>query len=266
MIILERSHPEAEKTIRPLALGGQAGGAKYLVNGILFKFADDAHGWYGGIEQAKKASNLDLLGCAATFGSRIPGIHVPLVALIAFRGFVLTAQSHLPIHPAHTLVVGSSDGGQHVVAREPRASRAMERLGRALNLRHHQVSDVWLWGPFDLEGHRSVVDNRLYLLDFARLFPPEWPGPDDSPSSHLFELLRPELVRTHPVPLCSDALASVCHDDSRRTLARDLHDATQRLYRFVIPQCAHWLVHAGSCTPEQYAWLVAFWIVFCWCV
>jgi hypothetical protein len=34
------------KTIDPVGLGGLAGGDKYIVNNIVFKFAVDSHGIY----------------------------------------------------------------------------------------------------------------------------------------------------------------------------------------------------------------------------
>jgi hypothetical protein len=43
---------EAKKTIKPVAAGGQAGGEKYIVQGIFFKFALDIFGIYGGDEYA----------------------------------------------------------------------------------------------------------------------------------------------------------------------------------------------------------------------
>jgi hypothetical protein len=43
---------EPKKTIKPMAVGGQAGGEKYIVQGIFFKFALDLYGIYGGDEFA----------------------------------------------------------------------------------------------------------------------------------------------------------------------------------------------------------------------
>ncbi len=43
---------ESKKTIKPIAVGGQAGGEKYIVQGIFFKFATDIFGIYGGDEYA----------------------------------------------------------------------------------------------------------------------------------------------------------------------------------------------------------------------
>jgi hypothetical protein len=41
IIISERHLPNADKTIRPVGVGGVAGGDKYIAQGILFKFAVD---------------------------------------------------------------------------------------------------------------------------------------------------------------------------------------------------------------------------------
>jgi hypothetical protein len=53
----------------------------------------------------------------------------------------------------------------------------MERVAGILNLKGHICGlqdgpQVFLHGPADLEGHLGN-DGRYYLLDFARLFPPE---------------------------------------------------------------------------------------------
>jgi hypothetical protein len=68
------------KTIKPVNVGGIAGGQKYVVSGILFKFAIDNHGLYGGDENAMKAAGHDLKGLQNYFHTNIPGLHVPLVS------------------------------------------------------------------------------------------------------------------------------------------------------------------------------------------
>lgn len=60
VIISELSVPIQNKTIKPTSIGGAAGGEKYIVNGILFKFALDFNGIYGGDENAAKAAGHDL--------------------------------------------------------------------------------------------------------------------------------------------------------------------------------------------------------------
>ena len=52
IIILERYLNYEAKTIKPVRMGGQAGGEKYIINGVLFKFAVDSMGLYGGSDSA----------------------------------------------------------------------------------------------------------------------------------------------------------------------------------------------------------------------
>jgi len=56
LIISEFLLDEQYKTIPPTKIGGVAGGYKYLVAGILFKFAVDWKNIYGGDEFAMKAA------------------------------------------------------------------------------------------------------------------------------------------------------------------------------------------------------------------
>ena len=172
---------------------------------------------YGGDENAMAAGNHELLGLSAYYRvistMRGLGIHVPLACLIDYRGFRLWAVSRLPVKRTKTLILGSSDGGQRIVNLDPNASKSMERIAAVLNLKGHYVQDAsgkstFLFGPFDIEVHRGS-DNRVYLLDFHRTFPPE----PTSASQHLpdmkrpflVRMLRPELVAQHSEPLSSDA-------------------------------------------------------------
>ena len=61
-IISEKFVPDTEKTIRPLTqeLGGVAGGEKYVVAGILFKFSIDSKGLYGSDDLAAKEAGHQL--------------------------------------------------------------------------------------------------------------------------------------------------------------------------------------------------------------
>src|SRR5262245_15055305 len=70
--------------------------------------------------------------------------------------------------------------------------------------------DFISFGPADLEGHVGL-DGKHYLLDFSRLFPPDMP--DRTRLQHLpylYQLLRPEFVKTNPSSLCSDAFSTFC--------------------------------------------------------
>lgn len=48
---------------------------------------------------------------------------------------------------------------------------AMTRAAKLLKLKEHKVGEHLIPFPFDIEGHRGT-DNRLYVVDFARVFPP----------------------------------------------------------------------------------------------
>jgi hypothetical protein len=81
--------------------------------------------------------------------------------------------SILPISNT-TLCYGSNDGGQTVLASNPELNHYMEQAAKKLNLKGHYCgfkTRQFLHGPCDCEGHLGT-DNRFYLLDFARTFPP----------------------------------------------------------------------------------------------
>jgi hypothetical protein len=89
--------PPERKTIKPINAGGVAGGEKFLVGKIFFKFAVDLHGIYGGDSFAmyvhnnqislkpflcvaiRKAAGKDLQGLTHFYNSGTNGIRVPLM-------------------------------------------------------------------------------------------------------------------------------------------------------------------------------------------
>ena len=90
----------------------------------------------------------------------------------------------------------------------------------------------YLHGPVDIEGHYGS-DGRFYLIDFARVFPPEYFTRETwEKGQHLYQQLRPELVRTNSVPLSSDALSNFGLIDSE-THNFEVQQATQRLLQEV---------------------------------
>ncbi len=175
------------------------------------------------------------------------------MATIDYRGFRLTAMSVLPINE-QTLIYGSADT-QTVRSSDPHFNGLVERLSKStLNLKPHLIaggggshyshnpnttSRHLLYLPFDCEGHRGR-DDRYYLIDFARLFPPQALTDQSRPGSHLYQLLRPELVASNPVPLSSDAYLPLGKEDVAVNHA-ELTAATDRLFTVVIPQFAKWL-------------------------
>ena len=223
----------------PEVEGGVAGGKKFLLRGIFFKFAVDRYGLYGGDHWAMKAANHELLGLTAYFNCSLPELHFPLMAVIDHCGFRLTALSELPIAGAGTLCYGSADGGASVRAgaTDSAAAAAMRQAAAILNLRAHVAGTAApqrLCAPCDIEVHRGA-DDRLYVLDTARVFPPEPPAPGVRGAA-LHRLLRPELVRSNPVPLSPDAFSSFSRRDADAALHEaDVHAAHQRLLCEIIP-------------------------------
>jgi hypothetical protein len=163
-------------------------GEKYIVSGILFKFAIDNPEYllYAGDENAMKSASHELSGLMNIQGCNLEGVAVPLMCYIDYRGFRLIAVSLLPINKVHTrtrdrtdsqnsLIYGSADAGKTVFTSVPEFNEKMEKLGVILNLKSHLVAGKNVYGPADIEGHRGQ-DGRFYLLDFARLCPPEPPA------------------------------------------------------------------------------------------
>jgi hypothetical protein len=112
----------------------------------------------------------------------------------------------------------------------------MRQAAARLNLKGHMAgvnrakSRQFLYGPADIEGHRSWQDNRYYVLDFARgeccvcrvscvscralanhcsvvslVFPPT--AEADVLKTFLYRLFRPEFIKTYSTPLSSDAFS-----------------------------------------------------------
>ena len=168
---------------------------------------------------------------------RVQGIHFPLMVLVDYRGYRLIAMPLLPVGP-DTLVYGSADGGSTIYSISSEMNVRMQLIGSILNLAGH---DVWnldhtekttLYAPVDIEGHLGR-DDRFYILDTARLFPPSIPVAGLK-GCHLYRLLRPELVKNNPVPLCSDAY-STWEIENIVSYNEDIAEATHRLENEVIP-------------------------------
>jgi hypothetical protein len=86
IIVSEVYLPVSRKTIKPdKTVGGVIGGEKYIVQNILFKFALDSHGVFGGNdESAAKVAGLELKGLQAYMSSNTPDLCYPLQALIDY--------------------------------------------------------------------------------------------------------------------------------------------------------------------------------------
>ncbi|KAL6050026.1 Clu domain-containing protein [Balamuthia mandrillaris] len=180
-IIEEIPLPNTEKTIKAIDVGGQAGGQKFISDGIFFKLATDWKGLYGGDAAAMKAAGHELIGLKAYFQCGVKGLYVPLTVVIDYCGYRVLAESCLNIDTKGngTLVYGSRDAGRNVKDEHPEMREYMKLAARNLNLKGHYAGNNkfnrrFLYGPLDLEGHQGY-DNKLYVLDTARVFPPEAP-------------------------------------------------------------------------------------------
>jgi hypothetical protein len=174
-------------------------------------------------------------------------------------------------------------------ANESSASSSSSAASTSLSssLSSSSSSVVELCGPFDLEGHRGT-DGRLYLLDFARLCPPEPPpvssssassataaaaaGAPTNPASastisistststststansraYLHRSLRPEFVRAYRRPLSPDAFCPLEVDgDAARA---ELREAYAHLLAAVIPRFAREMIAPLSSTSSTSA-------------
>lgn len=113
IIISEHFLPNEKKTIQPQSLPGIIGGEKFVVHNILFKFAVDHKNIYGSDFSAAKAAGNELRGLMCYFNCGIPDINVPLMALVDYRGFRLTAMSLLPVD-TNTIIYGTFDAGKTI--------------------------------------------------------------------------------------------------------------------------------------------------------
>jgi len=240
IIISEVEVDDKYKTIAPVNVGGIAGGEKFIVQNILFKFTLDWNNLYGGDEFSAKAAAAEHRGVGSIYECSSEIIKIPLTALIDYRGFRLAAFSLLPIS-RKTIVYGSDDGAKTVHKDNDQFNRAMKALAKKLNLKEHEVRDKILCAPGDVEGHKGM-DGNFYLVDAARLFPPEalyFTETKTKPTErgvHLYRFLRPELVKRNPVPLSSDSFSRFQSPNEARANNREVQQATGNLYAVIIPE------------------------------
>jgi tetratricopeptide (TPR) repeat protein len=238
IIISEAYMPIERKTIKPSKkFGGVAGGDKYIVHGILFKFANNSQGLYPNDEAASKVAGHDLKGLRTYFNCGIPALHFPLMALVDYSGFRMSCMSVLPI-TKDTLIYGSCDGALTVAA-EPSIGALIAQAARKINIKPHMAGRrkaVEIWSPVDVEGHCGV-DGKFYLIDYSRVMPPEKPV-KGLRSAHMFRLLRPEYVKQYHTPLCSDACSRFVPEAEVHEHNEEVAEATAVLKDEVIPAVA----------------------------
>ena len=138
IIISEHFLPPEKKTIQPQSLPGIIGGEKFVVHNILFKFAIDHKNIYGSDFSAAKAAGNELRGLMCYFNSSISDIHVPLMALVDYRGFRLTAMALLPVDTS-TIMYGTFDAGKIIhYTQDDVFNERMRAASDVLRLRPHR--------------------------------------------------------------------------------------------------------------------------------
>lgn len=225
VIISELPLPCALKSIQPVSVGGIAGGEKFIVDNILFKFASDSKlgntnvYMYGGPSKrddlAMKAANVEMRNMQTVItGIRGTKLLAPLMCVIDFQGYRMIASAILPIDNS-TIVYGSSDAGYTVHCSNSEVNEMVDILGDKLNLKKHlagcKSSAKELVMPGDIEVHKGKDDN-YYIIDVARLMPPESPNSEEAyevgsleSRKIYYQTLRPELVQGFCEKLSSDA-------------------------------------------------------------
>jgi hypothetical protein len=187
IIIRDHYKPQIDRVFHPKDVGGVAGGVKYIVDGLFFKFADPSDGPYGGsFENANKAVGHELKGAIAIFhaAQAVIGdgneLHSSLLAVVHHLGFCVLVMPELELGK-DTLKVGSDDQTRTLPhgtegAVEQSLNEQMNQVARQLGLAVHEIRRagrvVRLGFGADVEGH---VDRRgvARVVDTARVFPPE---------------------------------------------------------------------------------------------
>mmetsp|Transcript_45725 Transcript_45725/g.115084 ORF Transcript_45725/g.115084 Transcript_45725/m.115084 type:complete len:937 (+) Transcript_45725:35-2845(+) len=229
----------SNKTIAPTQIGGCAGGEKYVVHNILFKFAVDSNGLLGSDFAAAKLAGNELRGLICFLNAGVKQLCVPIMALVDYLGFRLIAMSVLPIGRS-SLVYGTRDGGQNIFAKDPTFNELMKKAAKISNIKEHvcgveKGKGVLLHSAADIEGHIGL-DKRYYLLDFSRTMPPVTPDPRFK-SGHLYRLFRPEFVKAYPHPLCPDAYSGfILADPNPKKHNGEIQEATKLLTEETIPR------------------------------
>jgi Clustered mitochondria len=160
IIISELCLPRSQKSIQPSDAGGVAGGLKYVVQGIFFKFVVDTkirsgpdYWMYGGSEgpndeAAVKAAGNELVGAITVWSQYVDDLHSPMMSIIDYQGFRVLAISVLPLSK-DTLQYGSNDGGKTMHRDNKRLAELIESVTEKIGLSKHCVgsSGVEISGP-----------------------------------------------------------------------------------------------------------------------
>ncbi len=237
----EVGQPVHKRTIKPLSIGGIAGGDKFIARNLFIKFCSDEVQLklYGGAHFAQKAASHELKSLNALISAAVPSLHFPLMCVFMCKGYRVVVISKLPISHS-TLCYGSADAGK-TIKTDPAFDKLMRAAAAKLNIAPHVVREEGAYitkevvGPVDLEGHKGA-DARTYVCDVSRLFPCTFPM-KGVPGCHLYKLFRQEYVKGNPEPLSSDAFSHFGREDCKVHNER-VKVAFTRLVQETLPQLA----------------------------
>lgn len=277
----------AKKSLTSLQVGGVMGGQKFRHGNILFKLPTPGQGIYQDVVHAHKSNSNELRAMAAVGRCQVRMLHTSLSCVVQVRGHAVFATAWNPLQGAESLVWGSGDAGTTFHDDQPAIKPLLQLVAENLNLAPHpfrpfqqsipeatrkeigydQIVTLSLedrksdekiiertftvWLAADVEGHLSKDDGRYYVVDLARLLPPDLPrlcrgypltGP--AKDDHLYRVFRPEFVASNPIPLSSDAFSGWGRLQGGEYNDR-VRAAFDRLVKEVVPRCV------GLLTPGQ---------------
>lgn len=231
IIISEKELPDEYKTILPLDTDIHVAGTKYVKRGIMFKFCKAEHTHLENSDDLfSKVLSHEFKGLLSFMNNCYTGIHFPLMALIDYRGYRISAMTILPISRS-TLVYGSLDQGNSIIKSDNLATSMIEEICQSMNLKGHMAGKEiqnFIYTPTDIEVHKGT-DNNYYAINFARAVPPEY-GRHKTQLDYLVHRLRPEFVRKYNTPLSSDAFSPM-----------GFHD--QLIHNNEVKAATHYLLH-----------------------
>jgi hypothetical protein len=155
VLVTQQPWSATEHWIPLSTLGGQAGGKKFRVGEVLYKFAEPLS-VYPDRTCAQKAAAREIVAMNAVIAANFPQLHLSLTALYLIRGHCVIATAVAPLFEG-SLIYGSADAGKNVAfgQRCPQALPFIRQLAKTLNLREHSVRHASenLWLPIDTEVH-----------------------------------------------------------------------------------------------------------------
>eukprot|EP01127_Copromyxa_protea_P021734 TRINITY_DN7561_c0_g1_i2.p1 TRINITY_DN7561_c0_g1~~TRINITY_DN7561_c0_g1_i2.p1 ORF type:complete len:1118 (+),score=152.02 TRINITY_DN7561_c0_g1_i2:2247-5600(+) len=180
----------------------------------------------------------------------VQGLGFALSCLVDFKGFRLSCHSLIQGINDKTLVYGSKDGGQSVYTSDKTLNEIMAVAAAKLNLAEHTVGNPKngqkrMSFCVDLEGHavKTKQGKKYYLLDLARVMPPDYLPKVDAHSALFFNLFRPEFVINWHKALSSDAGSTFQTDhDEAKTLNMEARKASSFLRTTLVKKFAEFLV------------------------